>query len=285
MSVAAPNVRGLTQAAAVTAIEGAGLTVGTISFAPFDGTALGCVATQDPPGGLVVPAGTKVLLSVTAIAAPFDYLRTVISQYANSATIGRLIDNMDEYVNPRANLQAFYDFVWNVDTAQGFGLDIWGRIVGVSRLVVLPNDGLTFGFRNASVPQDWKPFGGGTFHSGATASQAYFLPDSTYRVLILAKGLANIAATTAPAMNRLIQNLFPGRGRAYVQDLGGMAFAYVFQFAITLAEYAILTSSGVMPHPAGVRFSVVVIAERYFGFSQQAEAVPFNEGVFYSPPS
>ncbi len=53
--------------------------------------------------------------------------RTLISQYADSPTLVQLINNMDDYINPDADFDAFYDFVWNVETAQGFGLDIWGQ--------------------------------------------------------------------------------------------------------------------------------------------------------------
>ena len=57
--------------------------------------------------------------------------QTIISQYGNSATISQLIHNMNEYIDPEVNIWAFYNFVFNVQTAQGFGLDIWGRIVGL----------------------------------------------------------------------------------------------------------------------------------------------------------
>lgn len=209
--------------------------------------------------------------------------QTIISQYANSPTLVQLIHNMNEYIDPAANFEAFYNFVWNVNTAQRFGLDVWGKIVGVSRLLQIPNDAAYIGFKNSSIPQDWKTFGHGALYSGATPSQAYILPDSTYRVLVLAKALANIVATTTPALNQLLRNLFPGRGRCYVVDLRGMAMQFVFEFALTPAEYAILATSGVMPHPAGVGYSIVVIpTDEYFGFAEALPGVlPFDFGVFY----
>ena len=35
---------------------------------------------------------------------PFNYLRTIISQYANSEILTRLIANMDAYIDQTANL-------------------------------------------------------------------------------------------------------------------------------------------------------------------------------------
>lgn len=211
--------------------------------------------------------------------------RTIISQYSASPTLKQLVRNIDAYVDPRTNFEAFYNAVWNVDTAVGFGLDIWGKIVGVSRLLRIPGNSKIFGFKNDSFPHDWKPFNYGTFYTGSIVTQAYYLPDDTYRTLILTKALANIVATTAASINQLLRNLFPDRGRAYVLDLGGMSMVYVFEFNITPAEYAILTQSGVMPHPAGVRFSITVLGDNTFGFNEMgASVLPFNDGVFYAPP-
>lgn len=211
--------------------------------------------------------------------------RTIISQYANSPTLAQLIQNMNEYVDPRTNMDNFYRYVWNVDTAVGFGLDIWGNIVGVSRLLQIPGADPIVGFDNASVPKDWYPMSQGRFAIEGEVTTAYELPDDAYRVLILTKALANIVSTTAPALNQLLKNMFPGRGRAFVRDLGNMAMQFVFNFRLTTVEYAILTQSGVLPHPAGVFYSVVVIPGGLFGFKGYTGARPFNYGVFNSRPT
>lgn len=59
-----------------------------------------------------------------------------------------LIESMNEWIDPAADFQSFYDYVWNVDTAQGFGLDDWGKIVGVSRYLQVPETDY-FGFAEA----------------------------------------------------------------------------------------------------------------------------------------
>lgn len=212
--------------------------------------------------------------------------RTIISQYSASPTLKALISNINECVDPRANLKAFYNAVWNIDTAVGFGLDIWGKIVGIDRLLRIPANVEVIGFVNASVPPDWQPFNQGAWFNGQNATQSYFLPDDVYRTLILTKALSNIVTTSASSINRLLRNLFPGRGRCYVVDLGGMAMQYVFEFALTTAEYAILTQSGALPHPAGVEYSVVVIPTGSFGFFEAGSSVyPFDYGTFYLPAS
>lgn len=228
-----------------------------------------------------------------------NFEETICSEYANSPTLLQLITNMNDYVDPRTNLINFYNLIWNVDTAVGFGLDIWGRIVGVSRVVPIPGTAGTFGFDNVDRPPDWENFGnvnssgaGGPFFAGQVITGGFTLNDDSYRTLILTKALANISTTTAPALNKLLQNLFPGRGRAYTLDLGksnasagGMAMRYVFEFPLSTIEYAILAFSGVLPHPAGVLVSILVIPGGSFGFEEQGSLVkPFDFGSFYNPP-
>jgi hypothetical protein len=204
--------------------------------------------------------------------------RTIISQYANSPTIVQLVRNIDEYIDPRVNIDDFYNFVWNVDTARGFGLDIWGRIVNIGRDLRLP-DVEWFGFDEASpgsYPFDEQPF----FNGGGTTN-VFTLSDDAYRKLILTKALANIISTNAPSMNQLLQNLFADRGRCYVVDMGGMAMQYTFEFDLTPVEYAIVTQSGALPRPAGVLSYMFASDLPLFGFSEAGQsAAPFDQGVF-----
>jgi hypothetical protein len=209
-----------------------------------------------------------------------DVERTIISQYANSATIVQLVKNMNEYVDPRADFDAFFDYVWNVESAQGFGLDIWGRIVGISRELLIPAAATYFGFNDA-LPGSY-PFNDQPFYDGTPpATQTYKLADDAYRQLILVKALANISATNAPSINQLLQNMFAGRGRCYVNDMGGMALRYTFEFDLTPYEFAIMTQSGALPRPAGVNASLFQSALPLFGFSEAGvSAAPFGQGVF-----
>jgi len=210
-----------------------------------------------------------------------DVEQTIISQYANSPTLVRLVQNMNAHVDPRADFDAFFDFVWNVDTAQGFGLDIWGRVVNIKRDLLIPDDHVYFGFGEAAP---WAyPFDQAPFYSGdPPVSHTYRLDDEAYRTLILVKALANISSTTAPSINRLLQNMFAGRGRCYVNDLGGMQMRYTFEFLLTPYEFAIMTQSGALPRPAGVNATLIAVSLPVFGFSEAGtdSAAPFGQAPF-----
>lgn len=77
-----------------------------------------------------------------------------MKQYANSPIIQTRIANRAEYFDPVAWQQELYDVVLNLDTAQGFGLDIWGRIVGLpnGRNLTVPVTGTKYlGFRQQNT--------------------------------------------------------------------------------------------------------------------------------------
>jgi hypothetical protein len=206
--------------------------------------------------------------------------QTIISQYANSPTLRQLIENLNGYIDPSADLDAFYRYVWNVDTAQGFGLDCWGKIVNVSRRLNIPGAVVNFGFKEGS---SYQPFGQAPLYNGPPGSTVYYLSDDAYRTLILVKALANISDCSAPSLNQLLQNLFEGRGRCYVADTGGMQLRYVFEFLLQPYEVAILTQSGAVPRPAAVFAQVLQVdLPNTFGFKEGQQFQTFGHGLLFN---
>lgn len=188
---------------------------------------------------------------------------TIISQYGNSPTIKQLVFNMNTYIDPRADFDTFYDYVWNVETAQGFGLDIWGRIVDVERQV--------------NVPIDTPNPGMYPFTSGV-----YTMTDDEYRLVILVKALANITNCTARGLNQLLLNIFAVRGRSYALDTGSMTIRLTFEYFLKPFEYVILTTTGIAPRPAGVLANILQVdVPTTFGFAEGIQFQPFDQGVFY----
>lgn len=216
---------------------------------------------------------------------PFDVWATIISQYANSTILTTLITDFSQYVDQTKNFDDFYDFIWNVDTAQGIGLDVWGRIVDVSRTLQVPA-GSSFGFEEASGA-GIDTFNAAAFYDGASLTQNFQLTDQAYRTLVFAKALSNISDGSIPSINQLLLSLFPNRGNCYVvegypfkglffgfeeavdtQPFGqaplysghgnpAMALTYVFNFNLTAVELSIVSQSGAIPKPTGVEAFVL----------------------------
>src|SRR5579863_8481389 len=66
MMVSVPNVVGMSQSAATTAITGAGLTLGTVTMASSATVAAGDVISQNPAAGTSVASASAVNLTVSS---------------------------------------------------------------------------------------------------------------------------------------------------------------------------------------------------------------------------
>ncbi len=201
----------------------------------------------------------------------FDPWSTIINEYSNSPILTSIITSFAAAADQTVNFQSFYDNIWNIDTAIGYGLDLWGRIVGVNRVIqivstdwwgfeeALPGS-LTFNTNVTYIGGIWSETdtnqGGGTFYTGSDATQNFALSDDQYRRVILAKAAFNITDCSIPAINQLLLNLFPNRGNAYVIE-GPMSLTYMFSFSLTPAEYGIVANAGILPQPTGVTISIV----------------------------
>lgn len=190
-----------------------------------------------------------------------DVGATVISQYSSSPTIRSLVDSINQWLDPSANIDDFYNLVWNVDTAQGYGLDVWGRIVGVGRVLKITTGGMYFGFAEATTlsADDWGPGGLSPFYNGENLYTNAVLDDTGFRTLILAKAFANICDGSIPSINRVLMTLFGASGNVYVIDGGDMTMKIAFTFRPTVLQQAIVEQSGVLPRPAGVASSLVLV--------------------------
>lgn len=219
-----------------------------------------------------------------------EWDQTVISQYVNSPVLTQIIENLNSYIDQRTDLESFYNLIWNIDTAEGYGLDVWGRIVGINRVLRVSTSKFLGWQEAGDISAD--PWGQSPWFADEFFWQPFSLTDEEYRRLIFAKAAANITDSSIPAINQILMNLFPGRGNTYVTDQhdaiydeyftfqeqgerawgwdqqpfgdladprpGNMAIRYVFEFQLEDFEVAMVTS-GVLPKPTGVRADYVIL--------------------------
>jgi len=204
---------------------------------------------------------------------------TLLSQYVDSPTIYALIESLNEAIDPAVDISNFYANVWDINTAVGYGLDVWGRIVGVGRNIQVPVAQTFFGFAEAYLSgsaTNPQPFGSGVFYTGTPTTQSYSLPDSAYRQLVLAKAFANISNCTVPNINALLRFMFGispgiswiigtsplpvtignGTNQVYVNDLENMTYQIVATQLLTPVDVSII-NSGILPKPAGISYTLL----------------------------
>lgn len=169
---------------------------------------------------------------------------TVLAQYAASPRLNALINSFNAALSPDSFINDFYDLIWNIDTAEKYGLDVWGKIVGVSRRLTVKDDFNYLGFSEARmdnpVMDDPHPFNQAPFYSGKSVTRTVDLSDEIYRRLILMKAMSNITDCSVPDINRMLRFMFGKNRRAYVLNNGGLRMSYIFEFALSSAELAII---------------------------------------------
>lgn len=178
------------------------------------------------------------------------------SQYSASKKILALADGFQRRIDPHLDVDLFYEKMFDIYTAEGFGLDNWGVILQIGRIIEDPDTG-----------------------AGLT------LTDEYYRLLLLYKAMANISASTAAAQNSLLAMLintdiggFPRV--AYVLEVDTMVIRWVFEDFLDPIQIAVFKAAGTLARGAGVGWELYAVdPSRVFGFDGQ-QMNPFNQAPF-----
>ncbi|WP_243677243.1 DUF2612 domain-containing protein [Sodalis glossinidius] len=165
-----------------------------------------------------------------------------------------MIATFEQAVSLERFTDTFLTALWDIETAQTYGLDIWGKIVGVSRYLTVEDTPDYLGFDEVEItaidgyPQ---PFDVSPFYAGLQPSSVVRLTDDAYRKLIRAKAFSNITDATIPSVNRFLRILFTDRGKVYCTDGRDMAMNIVFEFPPTPSDLAILKTLALCRYRAG----------------------------------
>ena len=172
---------------------------------------------------------------------------SILSQYAASPRINGLIDIFQQAMDASGDIDLFYNNLFNPETATGTSLDVWGRILAISRSLKSEGTQTTWG-------------------------------DDYYKLLLLYKALANISSCDAATLNADLTSLF-GCDVFLADDLD-MSIRVVFLSYLSAEQLAILTAYGLLCRGAGVLWNYYQIdADNTFGFDGSG-LQPFNQGIF-----
>ena len=186
-----------------------------------------------------------------------------------------IVDLISTMICPSEDIEMLYRDIINIETASSFGLDVWGRIVGISRFVATEDKHLE--------RYNFSESGGSNQFPFATQSEFNFtsVGDNEFRHMIIMKALSNISPATAYNINSMLLSLFSSRGRAYYVKTGTMAAEIVLEFTPTVSERYLVEHSGIIPRPAGVEVKLSILqVEGTLGFSEAKDYVGFNVGMF-----
>lgn len=199
---------------------------------------------------------------------------TILSQYSASPHILQLTHDFSLRIDPAPDIDTFFEKVFDIETAQGWGLDNWGRILGVPRGVQVATTDW-FGYYGSQL----QPWNNAPFFNSQQATENFLLTDEAYRKLLIYKAAANIGSADAATINRLLSQVFPD-SYDHVVDNGDMSIRAVFSDYLEPVEIGILNTYGALNKGAGVQWVYLSVnPDEVFGFDNTGFQ-PFDCGVF-----
>lgn len=145
----------------------------------------------------------------------------------------------------------FYTNVFNLDTANSFGLSVWGICLGVERPSYTLN-GVTYQYT-----------------------------DDMYRLFLKSRSNFFSMNGSIYQFNKYMSFLFPNKPVIVIDNLD-MSLRIVFYYTPTTEEWLVLNNPDFLPRPSGVRIEMFIIApEKILGFDG-SELTGFDTGTFFN---
>ena len=207
----------------------------------------------------------------------WDIAETVQSQYATSKRMRAVIDAFWQAINPKSDIDLLYKKLINPRTAEGWGLDIWGRIVAIGRsYLAVEDDTPYFGFDPPEGVKNERlnSFGNAPFYKQVMGKVR--LADTMYRTYVFLKALINISNSSLASLNQAVKLLFPD---ADIQILhtGTMVLRVLVLSPLSESDKAALDNLSWIP--AGVGLEMYQVVTPTFGFAGTG-LKNFNNGTF-----
>ena len=190
-----------------------------------------------------------------------DILRALLWQYNDAENLQALLQNKQDWNNEQNQdfWNNWYRDVFNLDTANDFGLAVWSIILNVS--FAIPRDQRTddafWGFSSTR-----RNFGRGNFNYNA--DDEIILTTEQKRTVLKLRFLRLVTKGTIPEINTSLTTLFGFN--VYAVDNYDMTSTIVLMAEPTREITFILDNYDILPRPAGVKFNRRVLTGREFGF-------------------
>jgi len=216
---------------------------------------------------------------MTATIQQFDFsvnlLQALLWQYNEAGNLQSLMTQKQNwYTENQTNFwENWYRDVFNLQTANDFGLSIWSIILGQPIFINIPDSGQpTWGF---GTPHE--NFNRSNFATAGKGSHR--LSTETARILLQMRYFQLTSCGCVPDINRALKWIFGARyGKAWLNDNHDMTQFYTFTFPLPSDLIFLFDNFDVLPRPAGVGSSYRVVVEDAWGFDEYHEN--FDNGNF-----
>lgn len=194
----------------------------------------------------------------------FDFsvnlLKAILWQYNDAARLQSLLTTKSEWytVNQTEFWENWIRDVFDMDTANEFGLSVWGVILALPLSIGQPGSGAreVFGFGDEN-----QNFENGTFGRDAAGISALTVDQK--RIVIKLRYYQLVADGSVPWANYVCAKVL---GMGYAQDPGNMTMNYVFPVNLPSLLRQVIEQYDLLPRPAGVKLNILVDPGNVFGF-------------------
>jgi hypothetical protein len=214
-------------------------------------------------------------MSGDALDLSVDMLQSLLWQHNHAENLTALLEKKQLWYDQNYT-QFWNDWftdVFNLDTANAFGRQVWARILGIPLQVTLgPQPAKpTWGFGQYN-----QNFGHGNF--AASGGSTIGLTAVQERAVLQLRYLQLISRPTTPEINKMLARVFAPFGPAWVLDGLDMTMTYVFGFQPGSQLIFIFEQYDLLPRPAAVGIDYIVTLRPVWGFDEFHQN--FNNGNF-----
>jgi|SRR5882757_718639 len=209
----------------------------------------------------------------------FDYnvnvSRALLWQYNEAVNITKLVFYKQIWLLNNQNdfWESWYKNVFNLITADLFGLSVWSIILNIPLFVESEiTNKIAWGFGPFR-----KNFNRGNFQP---SQGSISLTLEEQRIILRLRYFQFCNRTDAIDVNRFIKEVFKSLGRVYMLDGLNMQISYVFQFTPSTSLLLALKQYDLMPRAAGVKINYIFGSRETWGFGPFRKN--FNRGTFNS---
>jgi hypothetical protein len=197
----------------------------------------------------------------------FDYSvntdRVILWQYNNATNLQKLLAFKQAWldVNHQQFWQDFYRDVYDLRTANEFGLRVWAKILGMDLFVSTPPDTnkVAWGFGEFRAN-----FNNGNFSDSTGSTNELTL--EVKRIALRLRMYQIIGTVCVPQVNRMLADVFKDYGKVYLINNMNKTQTYVFNFNPSYDLSYLINNYDILPRPAGVYSNYYVMGIEYFGF-------------------
>ena len=223
--------------------------------------------------------------TIQAIDYQVDLLRVVLWQYSDAQNLQEIINRKQQWYNRNYSQfwQDWFRDVFDLKTANDFGLSVWAKILDFPISVETtesPTDFPAWGFSD-TVGADDSPisnFSNGNFATPGDELEG--LTTEQKRFILRLRFYSLFSDLTVTSINAALQDVFGDENYVYVLDNNDMTITYVFSVIPDSKTLFLIENFDLLPRPSGVSYDVRIVPQVSFGFDDHRQN--FDRGNFLS---